>query len=92
MKTTSAGPDLLVVWRGACDQDSGQAGGGLSILLLETLIVPHSTHFRDTVAGAGRVARAGRQGRALSLLTREELLYLLDLHLFLSRPLEPSTL
>ena len=41
-------------------------------------------------AGAGRVARAGRQGRALSLLTREELPYLLDLHLFLSRPLEPA--
>ena len=39
---------------------------------------------------AGRVARAGRSGRALSLLTRDELPYLLDLHLFLSRPLEPA--
>ena len=39
---------------------------------------------------AGRVARAGRTGRALSLLTREELPYLLDLHLFLSRPLLPA--
>ena len=39
---------------------------------------------------AGRVARAGRTGKALSLMTREELPYLLDLHLFLSRPLQPA--
>jgi hypothetical protein len=31
----------------------------------------------------GRAARAGRPGSALSLLTRDELPYLLDLHLFL---------
>ena len=36
------------------------------------------------------MARAGRTGRALSLLTRDELPYLLDLHLFLSRPLQPA--
>ena len=34
---------------------------------------------------SGRAARAGRKGTAYSLLTREELPYLLDLHLFLSR-------
>ncbi len=34
--------------------------------------------------------RAGRVGTAYSLLTRDELPYLLDLHLFLSRPLRPA--
>lgn len=40
----------------------------------------------------GRAARAGRPGSALSLLTRDELPYLLDLHLFLSRQLAPAPL
>ena len=39
---------------------------------------------------AGRVARAGRKGTAYSFLSRDELPYLLDLHLFLSRPLSPA--
>ncbi|KAK9809034.1 hypothetical protein WJX72_008211 [[Myrmecia] bisecta] len=39
---------------------------------------------------AGRAARAGRSGTAYSLLTRDELPFLLDLHLFLSRPLRPA--
>jgi hypothetical protein len=34
--------------------------------------------------------RAGRVGTAYSLLTREELPYLLDLHLFVARPLKPA--
>ena len=34
--------------------------------------------------------RAGRVGTAYSLLTRDELPYLLDLHLFLARPLRPA--
>lgn len=33
---------------------------------------------------------AGRSGTAYSLFTREELPYLLDLHLFLSRPVQPA--
>ena len=33
---------------------------------------------------------AGRPGTAYSLLTREELPYLLDLHLFLSRPVQAA--
>ena len=37
--------------------------------------------------GAGT---AGRSGTAYSLLTREELPYLLDLHLFLSRPVQAA--
>jgi len=40
----------------------------------------------------GRAARAGRPGSALSLLTRDELPYLLDLHLFLARQLVPAPL
>lgn len=35
----------------------------------------------------GRCARAGRKGEAFSLVTTNELCYLLDLHLFLGRPL-----
>ena len=36
------------------------------------------------------VCRAGRVGTAFSLLTRDEMPYLLDLHLFLARPLWPA--
>jgi hypothetical protein len=39
---------------------------------------------------SGRAARAGRTGISYSLLTRDELPFLLDLHLFLSRPLRPA--
>lgn len=34
---------------------------------------------------SGRTARAGRAGKAYSLLTKDDLPYLLDLHLFLSK-------
>ena len=43
-----------------------------------------------TLDRAGRAARAGRKGSALSLVTSEELPYVLDLHLFLSRPVRPA--
>lgn len=33
----------------------------------------------------GRVARAGRSGHAYSLLSRDEVPYMIDLHLFLGR-------
>jgi ATP-dependent RNA helicase DDX54/DBP10 len=36
--------------------------------------------------------RMGRPGTAFSILTREEIPYLLDLHLFLGRPVEPAPL
>lgn len=36
----------------------------------------------------GRVARAGRSGSAISLVSMDEVPYLLDLHLFLGRPLQ----
>ena len=35
----------------------------------------------------GRVARAGRIGAAYSLVSNDELPYVIDLHLFLGRPL-----
>lgn len=38
----------------------------------------------------GRVARAGRTGAAYSFVTPEDMPYLLDLHLFLSKPLRPA--
>lgn len=38
----------------------------------------------------GRAARAGRSGAALSLLTRDELPFLLDLHLYLGREVLPA--
>ncbi|CAH1738888.1 ATP-dependent RNA helicase DDX54 [Aphis gossypii] len=37
----------------------------------------------------GRCARAGKVGQAYSLVTRDEMCYLLDLHLFLGRPFSP---
>lgn len=37
----------------------------------------------------GRCARAGKSGQAYSLVTRDEICYLLDLHLFLGRPFCP---
>lgn len=37
----------------------------------------------------GRCARAGKSGQAYSLVTRDEMCYLLDLHLFLGRPFCP---
>jgi hypothetical protein len=39
---------------------------------------------------AGRAARMGRPGTALSLVLREELPYLLDLHLYLGRAIEAA--
>ena len=38
---------------------------------------------------AGRVARAGRSGKAISLVSPDEYAYLLDLFLFLGRQLNP---
>ena len=37
---------------------------------------------------AGRVARAGRSGTAYSLIGPDELSYVMDLHLFLGRPMK----
>ncbi|GBC00003.1 hypothetical protein RclHR1_03700010 [Rhizophagus clarus] len=64
------------------------AARGIDIPILENVInydfVCSSKIFVHRV---GRTARAGRRGWAYSLITSEELPYLLDLHLFLGRRL-----
>ncbi|GAX82476.1 hypothetical protein CEUSTIGMA_g9903.t1 [Chlamydomonas eustigma] len=62
------------------------AARGIDIPLIDNVInldfPPKPELFVHRV---GRAARAGRSGTAYSLLTREELPYLLDLHLYLGR-------
>lgn len=45
--------------------------------------------FQIIIIILGRCARAGKSGHAYSLVTRDEMCYLLDLHLFLGRPFSP---
>lgn len=65
------------------------AARGIDIPLLDCAInydfPPKAKLFVHRV---GRVARAGRSGIAYSLLSRDDLPYLVDLHLFLGRKLE----
>ncbi|KAG6820733.1 hypothetical protein H0H93_012379 [Arthromyces matolae] len=64
------------------------AARGIDIPVLENVInyeFPHSA--RVFIHRVGRTARAGRQGWAWSFVTNMELPYLLDLQLFLGRPL-----
>ncbi|KAJ1743096.1 ATP-dependent RNA helicase dbp10 [Coemansia sp. RSA 989] len=65
------------------------AARGIDIPILENVInydfVDSSKVFIHRV---GRVARAGRRGWAYSLVTTEEIPYVLDLQLFLGRPLQ----
>ncbi|KAF8630647.1 hypothetical protein AX15_002797 [Amanita polypyramis BW_CC] len=64
------------------------AARGIDIPILENVInydFPHGA--RVFVHRVGRTARAGRQGWAWSFITSAELPYLLDLQLFLGRPL-----
>ncbi|KAJ3102120.1 ATP-dependent RNA helicase ddx54 [Phlyctochytrium planicorne] len=68
------------------------AARGLDIPMLDNVInydFPASS--KVMVHRAGRVARAGRRGRAFSLLTSDELPFLLDFQLFLGRPLVYGT-
>lgn len=67
------------------------AARGLDIPLLDNVInYDFPAKPKLFIHRAGRAARAGRKGSAYSLLTRDEIPYLLDLHLFLSRPLFPA--
>ncbi|KAL3143989.1 hypothetical protein ABBQ32_003797 [Trebouxia sp. C0010 RCD-2024] len=67
------------------------AARGIDIPLLDNVInFDFPAKPKLFVHRVGRAARAGRLGTAYSLLTREELPYLIDLHLFLSRPLVPA--
>jgi superfamily II DNA/RNA helicase len=64
------------------------AARGIDIPIIDNVInydfTPKPKLF---VHRAGRAARAGRSGTAVSLVTPDDYPYLLDLHLFLSRPL-----
>lgn len=67
------------------------AARGIDIPVLENVVnydFPHGA--RVFVHRVGRTARAGRQGWAWSFVTHTELPYLLDLQLFLARPLTSS--
>ncbi|KAJ2730605.1 ATP-dependent RNA helicase dbp10 [Coemansia sp. BCRC 34962] len=68
------------------------AARGIDIPILENVI---NYDFVDSskvfVHRVGRVARAGRRGWAYSLVTAEELPHVLDLQLFLGRPLHLGT-
>ncbi|KAJ8471768.1 hypothetical protein OPV22_026111 [Ensete ventricosum] len=67
------------------------AARGLDIPLLDNVVnwdfPPKPKLFVHRV---GRAARAGRTGTAYSFVTSEDMPYLLDLHLFLSKPLRPA--
>ncbi|KAL0095103.1 P-loop containing nucleoside triphosphate hydrolase protein [Phycomyces blakesleeanus] len=64
------------------------AARGIDIPILENVInYDFSGSSKVFVHRVGRAARAGRRGWAYSLVTSEELPYLVDLELFLTRPL-----
>jgi ATP-dependent RNA helicase DDX54/DBP10 len=67
------------------------AARGIDIPVLENVVnYDFPTGARVFVHRVGRTARAGRTGWAWSFLTTPELPYLLDLQLFLGRPLKHS--
>ncbi|CAN8027400.1 unnamed protein product [Ixodes persulcatus] len=65
------------------------AARGIDIPLLDN-VINHSfpPKAKLFVHRVGRVARAGRSGTAYSLVAPDEAPYLLDLHLFLGRPMQ----
>ncbi|XP_016179740.1 putative DEAD-box ATP-dependent RNA helicase 29 [Arachis ipaensis] len=67
------------------------AARGIDIPLLDNVInwdfPPKPKIFVHRV---GRAARAGRTGTAYSFVTSEDMAYLLDLHLFLSKPIKAA--
>lgn len=67
------------------------AARGLDIPLLDNVVnYDFPAKPKLFVHRAGRAARAGRIGTAYSLATRDEMPYVIDLHLYLSRPLHPA--
>jgi ATP-dependent RNA helicase DDX54/DBP10 len=67
------------------------AARGIDIPLLDNVINwDFPSKPKIFVHRVGRVARAGRTGTAYSFLTTEDMAYLLDLHLFLSKPIKAA--
>lgn len=67
------------------------AARGLDIPLLDNVVNwDFPAKPKLFIHRVGRVGRAGRTGTAYSFVTSEDMPYLLDLHLFLSRPLKPA--
>eukprot|EP01027_Heterolobosea_sp_BB2_P003864 GEZU01005819.1.p1 GENE.GEZU01005819.1~~GEZU01005819.1.p1 ORF type:complete len:808 (-),score=272.47 GEZU01005819.1:49-2472(-) len=65
------------------------AARGIDIPLLDNVInYDFPAKPKLFVHRVGRAARAGRSGTAYSLVTMDELPYMVDLHLFLGRPLQ----
>ncbi|KAL6900846.1 hypothetical protein ACP4OV_005522 [Aristida adscensionis] len=67
------------------------AARGLDIPLLDNVVNwDFPAKPKLFVHRVGRVARQGRTGTAYTFVTSEDMAYLLDLHLFLSKPLRPA--
>ncbi|KAK9748871.1 hypothetical protein RND81_02G086700 [Saponaria officinalis] len=67
------------------------AARGIDIPLLDNVINwDYPPRPKIFVHRVGRVARAGRTGSAYSLVTSEDMAYVLDLHLFLSKPIRAA--
>jgi ATP-dependent RNA helicase DDX54/DBP10 len=69
------------------------AAYGIDIPLLDN-IINYDFPYRINlfILRAGRVARSGRRGRCFSLISREEISFMLDIQLYLSKPLLPINL
>ncbi|XP_033727163.1 ATP-dependent RNA helicase DDX54-like [Pecten maximus] len=68
------------------------AARGIDIPLLDNVInYNFPAKSKLFVHRVGRVARAGRSGTAFSLVAQDEVPYLIDLHVFLGRPLKVVT-
>merc|ERR1712167_276324 len=69
------------------------AAYGIDIPLLDN-IINYDFPYRINlfILRAGRVARSGRRGRFFSLISREDIPFMLDIQLYLSKPLMPINL
>jgi len=69
------------------------AAYGIDIPLLDN-IINYDFPYRINlfILRAGRVARSGRRGRCFSLVSREDIPFMLDIQLYLSKPLLPINL
>ncbi|KAG8389780.1 hypothetical protein BUALT_Bualt01G0014100 [Buddleja alternifolia] len=67
------------------------AARGIDIPLLDNVVnFDFPSKPKLFVHRVGRAARAGRTGTSFSFVTSEDMPYVLDLHLFLSKPIRPA--